>query len=175
MTNKNPAVIKINKDGQVFHQSGASMGSFSSASSQSHKNLLADAKKHSAHARTYNGGGFVIGKTQPGGSPKNSSASFQKHLLTAKSHVASSKAPPSALKAAAKNPSGGLGYNKTVTVLKGGSRKGRKTQRHKGRRRRRSAKRFRKGGQPWGCFSGGRKSKRRRNSRKSSKKRTRKH
>ena len=53
MANKNPAVIKMNKDGQVFHQSGASMGSFSAASSQSHKNLLADAKKHSAHGRTY--------------------------------------------------------------------------------------------------------------------------
>ena len=175
MANKNPAVIKMNKDGQIFHQSGASMGSFSAASSQSHKNLLADAKKHSAHGRTYNGGGFVIGKTQPGGSPKNSSAPFQKHLLTSKSHVASSKASPSALKAAAKNPSGGLGYNKTVTVLKGGKRKQHSTQKRKRRKSGRSAKRFRKGGQPWGCFSGGRKSKRRRNRRKSSKKKTRKH
>jgi len=116
MANKNPAVIKMNKDGQVFHQSGASMGSFSAASSQSHKNLLADA-----------------------------------------------------------NPSGGLGYNKTVTVLKGGKRKQHRTQKRKRRRSGRSAKRFRKGGQPWGCFSGGRKSKRRRNRRKSSRKKTRKH
>ena len=171
MKDKNHAVIKVDKDGQVFHQSGASMGSFSAARAQSHKNITNDAKKHSIHGRIFNGGGFVIGKTQPGGSPKNSSKSFQTHLLTAKSHVASSKASPADLKAAAKNPTGGLGYNKTVTVLKGGRRKRGRTQKRKIRKNRKSAKRFRRGGQPGGCFSGGKKSKRR----KSLKNKSRKH
>ncbi len=175
MAKKNPAVIKMNNDGQFFHQSGSSMGSMSAAGAQAHKNLSADAKKHSAHGRAYIGGGFVIGKTQPGGSPQNSSSSFQSHALKAGAAGKGLSASPTELKAAASNPSGGLGYNKTVTVLKGGKRKRRKTQKRRTRGKKKSAKRFRKGGQPWGCFSGGRKSKRRRNRRKSSRKKSRKH
>jgi hypothetical protein len=167
MSNKK-SVIKLNSDGQFFHQSGASMGSMSAAGDQAHRTLTANAKKHSMASRNYSGGGFVLGKPNPGGSPQNSSAQFQKHALAARAHAAGSKASPSQLKAS--SPGDGLSYGKTVTVLKGGKRKRRTTRKHKKRRSKKSAKRFRKGGQPWGCYSGGRKSKRRRQTRKRSKK-----
>ena len=168
MSKKNPPVIKVGKDGQFYHQSGSSMGSMSAASAQAHKNLLAGAKKQTEAINVHMGGGFVIGKTQPGGSPTNSSAQFQKHALKASAHVAGSKASPSELKAAKQGS--GLAYGKTVTVLKGGTRRRTITRRHKKRTNkkssRKSAKRFRKGGQTWGCYSGGKRGKQKRQTRR---------
>ena len=172
MSKKNPSVIKVGKDGQFYHQSGSSMGSMSAASNQAYKNLQLDAKKHTEAIKVHRGGGFVIGKTQPGGSPTNSSAQFQKHALKASAHVAGSKASPSELKAA--KPGSGLAFGKTVTVLKGGRRLRANTQRKKKSKARKSSrnstKRFRKGGESWGCYSGGKKGKQKRHTRQRSKK-----
>ena len=172
MSKKNPSVIKIGKDGQFYHQSGSSMGSMSAAAAQAHKNLQAGARKQTEAITVHRGGGFVIGKTQPGGSPTNSSAQFQKHALKASAQVAGHKASPAELKAA--KPGSGLAFGKTVTVLKGGRRKRTKMRRHKKSKTkkssRKSTKRFRKGGQPWGCYSGGKRTKHKRHSRRRSKK-----
>ena len=170
MTVKSDLIQYDPKTGQAFSIQGPANSGQLAAMKHAHKTNTQQATKTNNLNKVHKGGA-VRGKDSAFG-PGQKSTKAQFMLSQASTMHAGQKASPAELKA--NDPNSGLSTNGKATVIMSGGKRRRKTKSHRSRKskKRRGTKRFRKGGnsKPWGCYSGGKKSRRHKKGRKSRRK-----